>query len=98
MAMKARDRMYRGAGTGLVAFGLVLVVLGAILNWAVTVTTTGFNINTIGVILFVVGIISAVIGIALFAFGTNHRAISRESVQYTPNGRERVLEHHDVMP
>jgi uncharacterized membrane protein YidH (DUF202 family) len=90
--------MYRGAGTGLIAFGLVLVVLGAILSWAVTVSTTGFNINTIGTILFVVGIISALIGVALFVSGTNRRAVSRESVQYTPNGQERVFEHHDVMP
>ncbi len=38
--------MNRAAGTGLMAFGLVLVVLGAILDFAVSVTTTGFNINT----------------------------------------------------
>ncbi|HUB69458.1 MAG TPA: DUF6458 family protein [Acidimicrobiales bacterium] len=90
--------MYRGAGTGLIGLGLVLVVVGAVLSWAVTVTTTGFNINTVGVILLVVGIISVIIGGAVFFAGSNRRAVSRESIQYTPSGRERVVEHQDVMP
>lgn len=65
------------------------------LKYAVTVTTTGFNINAVGVILLVVGIISVVNGAAVFVAGSNRRAISRESVQYTPNGQERVMEHRD---
>jgi Domain of unknown function (DUF6458) len=95
---ESEERMYRGAGTGLIALGIVLVVIGAILKWAVNVTTTGFNINAVGVILFVAGIVSALMGIALFTLGANRRAISRESVQYTPTGRERVMERRDVMP
>jgi hypothetical protein len=39
-----------GAGTGLVIFAV-----GAIMRFAVTVTTQGFNIHTIGVILMIVG-------------------------------------------
>ena len=39
-------------GTGV---SIVLLAVGAILDFAVSVTTTGFNIHTIGVILMVVG-------------------------------------------
>jgi uncharacterized membrane protein YidH (DUF202 family) len=90
--------MSRGTGTGLIGFGIVLVVIGAILKFAVTVTTTGFNVNTIGVILLVVGICSVVIGGVMFAMSANRRTTTRESVQNTPSGSERVVERHDVMP
>ena len=57
--------MNRGTGTGLIAFGVVLGVVGAVMAFAVTVTTSGFNINTAGWILLVVGIIVLLIGIAI---------------------------------
>jgi hypothetical protein len=81
----------------LIGLGIVLVVIGAILKFAVTVTTTGFNVNTIGVILLLVGIGSVVIGGAMFAVGANRRTTTRESVQNTPGGSERVVVHHDVI-
>ena len=90
--------MSRGAGTGLIGLGIVLVVIGAILKFAVTVTTSGFNVHAVGVILLIVGICTVVIGGVIFALGTNRRTTTRESVQYTPGGSERVVEHHDVMP
>ena len=62
--------MNRGAGTGLIGLGIVFTVIGAILDWAVTVTTTGLNINSVGVILLVVGICSIVIGGAVFVAGS----------------------------
>ena len=34
---------------------LVLIAIGAVLKFAVSVSTHGFNINTIGVILMIVG-------------------------------------------
>jgi uncharacterized protein DUF6458 len=89
--------MSRGAGSGLIGLGIVLVVIGAILKFAVTVTTTGFNVNGVGVILLVVGICSVVIGGAMFALGANRRTTTRESVQNTPGGSERLVEQHDVM-
>jgi hypothetical protein len=82
----------------LIGFGIVLVVIGAILKFAVTVTTSGFNVHAVGVILLIVGICSVVIGSAIFGLGTNRRTTTRESVQHTPGGSERVVEHHDVMP
>jgi hypothetical protein len=81
----------------LIGLAIVVVVIGAILNYAVTVTTTGFNVNSIGVILLVVGICAVVIGGATFALGANRRSTTRESVQNTPGGSERVVEQHDVM-
>jgi Domain of unknown function (DUF6458) len=93
-----RGEMSRGTGTGLITFGIVLVVIGAVLKFAVTVSTTGFNLNTVGVILLVVGICSVVIGAAMFAAGANRRSTTRESVQNTPSGSEHIVEHHDVMP
>jgi len=47
---EAEGRFDMGAGTGLVIFAV-----GAIIRFAVSVTTTGFNIHTIGVILMIVG-------------------------------------------
>jgi hypothetical protein len=46
----------------------------------------------------IVGICSVLIGGSIFAMGSNRRTTTRESVQYTPGGRERVVEQHDVMP
>jgi hypothetical protein len=42
---------------------LFLIALGAVLRFAVHVTTTGFNLHTIGVILIVVGIVGLVISL-----------------------------------
>ena len=81
----------------MIGLGIVLVVIGAILKYAVTVTTTGFNVNTTGVFLLVVGICAGVIGGAMFALGANRRSTTRERVQNTPGGSERLVEHHDVM-
>lgn len=39
-----------GVGTS-----LVLIAVGAILDFAVSVTTSGFNLHTIGVILMIIG-------------------------------------------
>jgi hypothetical protein len=88
--------MNRGAGGGLIGLGIVLIVVGAILDWAVTVTTTGFNINSVGLILLIAGIVSVLIGLAMFFMGNNRTAVSRESVNYTPGGRERIVEQRDV--
>jgi len=38
-----------------IGVSLILIAIGAILDFAVTVRTSGFNLNTIGVILMVVG-------------------------------------------
>jgi hypothetical protein len=47
-----------GTGTS-----IVLIAAGAILRFAVSVTTTGFNIHTIGVILMVAGVVGLVLSL-----------------------------------
>ncbi len=42
---------------------LFLIAVGAILRFAVSVTTHGFNLHTIGLILLIVGIIGLVISL-----------------------------------
>jgi hypothetical protein len=46
---------------------LVLFAIGAILRFAVTVTTPGFNVHTIGVILMIVGGIGFLISLAFWS-------------------------------
>jgi hypothetical protein len=87
--------MNRGTGTGLIVFGVVLGVVGAVMAFAITVTTPGFNINTAGWILLVVGIIVLLIGIATLVTGSRRSSTTVESIQKTPTGQERVEEHRD---
>ncbi len=46
---------------------IVLIAVGAILRFAVSVTTTGFNIHAIGVILMVVGALGLVLSIVFWS-------------------------------
>lgn len=62
---------------------LLLIAVGAILNWAVSVNGDGFNINTIGVILMIVGAVGLLISLFLFApwsdrYGDRRREVVRE--------------------
>jgi beta-lactamase regulating signal transducer with metallopeptidase domain len=82
-------------GAGLMGFGVVLVVVGAILEFAVTASAKGFNIHTVGVILLLVGIVSFVVGLALMITGGSRRSSVREVTQSTPSGEERTVEQRD---
>jgi hypothetical protein len=46
---------------------LLLIAIGAILRFAVNVSTRGFNLHTIGVILMVVGAVGLLISLLLMA-------------------------------
>jgi Domain of unknown function (DUF6458) len=48
-----------------IGLSILLIALGAILRFAVHVSTSGFSIHTIGVILMIVGVIGLIV--ALFA-------------------------------
>jgi hypothetical protein len=74
-----------------IGVGLFLVALGAVLTFAVNVTTSGFNINTIGVILMIVGALGIVLDLFLFAprrrtpvaaTGGAHRTVVEERNSY----------------
>ena len=47
--------------------GLFLIAAGAILAFAVHVTTNGFNVNTVGIILMVVGVLGVLVDLIIFA-------------------------------
>ncbi len=50
-----------------VVFSLIMVAAGAIMRFAVTVTSTGFNIRTVGVILMIVGGVGFVVSLAFWS-------------------------------
>ena len=87
--------MNRSTGMGLMAFGIVLVVIGAILAWAVTVSTTGFNINTIGIILVVAGAVTFLVSLFVVFVGGSRRSSLHEDVREVPGGQQRTVEQRD---
>ena len=84
--------MSRGTGSGLLGFGIVLVVVGAIMRWAVTVNPDGFDVVTAGGILLVVGLVAALAGLLLLILGGRRSITEREQIMETPHGRERTVE------
>jgi hypothetical protein len=90
--------MNRSSGMGLLVFGIVLGVVGAIIRFAVKVHTTGFNIHTAGVILLIVGILAAVVGLVLLLGGSRSRSSMKESVQQTPSGEVRTQDRFESGP
>jgi hypothetical protein len=46
---------------------LILIAVGAILAWAVHVSTSGVNLHTIGYILLVVGIVGALLSMIFWS-------------------------------
>jgi hypothetical protein len=56
----------RAPGIGL---SILLIAVGAVLAWAISVDTDGVNLNTVGVILFVVGIVGLIATLVLTALG-----------------------------
>ena len=87
--------MNRGAGGGLMALGIVLVVVGAIMRYAVTATTKGFNIHQAGVILLLVGIGVFVVSVLILALGGRSRSTTRTDIQQTRAGQARTEQRDD---
>jgi hypothetical protein len=84
--------MNRGVGTGTMAFGAVLAVVGAIMRFAVRVHPTGFNVHMAGVILLVVGIGLILFGLTAIALGGRSKTTLQDTVQSTPSGEVRTSE------
>lgn len=87
--------MNRSSGIGLMAFGIVLVVVGAIMKFAVTATTSGFNINKAGLILLLVGIGVFVVSLPIIAMGGRSSSTTRSEIRETPSGQERIEQRDD---
>jgi hypothetical protein len=90
--------MNRSSGMGLLVFGIVLGIVGAIMRFAVTAKATGFNIHQAGVILLVVGIAVAVVGLIMLIVGSRSRSTMTESVQETPTGQVRTQDRFESGP
>ncbi len=69
---------------------IVLIAIGAILRFAVTVTTHGFNIHTMGVILMIVGVVGLIITVLWMTMWADRRraAVVRR--------RDGVVVHDDL--
>ena len=78
--------MNRSAGTGLMAFSIVLIIVGAILEFAVTATAKGFNINTVGMILLIVGIVAFFASLVVLFMGGRQRTTITEDIRHAPGG------------
>ncbi len=52
---------------------IVLIAIGAILRYAVTVTTHGFNIQTVGLILMIVGVVGLIITVLWMTMWADRR-------------------------
>ena len=59
------------------AFGIVLVVVGAIMRFAVSAKTSGFNIHKVGDALLLVGILLVILGLIIVGMRARNRARTR---------------------
>ena len=87
--------MDRNSGIGVLVFGIVLVIVGAIMKYAVTAQVSGFNISTAGVILLWVGIAISVVSLLIIVLGGRSRSTTRTDVRQTPSGQERTEQQDD---
>lgn len=71
---------------------IFLLVVGAILTFAVNVTTEGFNINTVGIILMVAGVIGLLLSLLFWSSFSPYR---RRRVD-TALPEERVVEERRI--
>jgi len=69
---------------------IFLLVIGAILTFAVNVTTEGFNINTVGIILMVAGVVGLLLSLLFWSSFSPYR---RRSAGYPD---ERVVEERRI--
>lgn len=56
---------------------LLLIAIGAILRFAVTVSTNGFNIHTVGVILMIVGVVGLILSLLYMTMWDRRERIVR---------------------
>jgi uncharacterized membrane protein len=87
--------MNTSSGIGLMVLGVVLVVVGAVMKFAVSAKTSGFNINKAGLILLFVGIGVFVVSVLILAVGNRSRSTTRTDVRETPSGQERTEQRDD---
>jgi beta-lactamase regulating signal transducer with metallopeptidase domain len=80
-----------------IGVSLILIAVGAVLAFAVHVTTTGFNVNTVGYILLVVGAVGALISLVFWSSWGGMRGARRTVVDEGPVSRRRTVVEDDVV-
>lgn len=80
-----------------IGVSLILIAVGAVLAFAVHVTTTGFNVNTIGYILLVVGAVGALISLVFWSSWGGVGGARRTVVDEGPVSRRRTVVEDDVV-
>jgi hypothetical protein len=76
---------------------LILIAVGAVLAFAVHVTTSGFNVNTVGYILLIVGIVGALISLMFWSSWGGFGGARRTVVDEGPVARRRTVVEDDVV-
>src|SRR5580700_7782964 len=87
-----RPKSLLGVKVGIVS-SLVVFAAGAILRFAVSVSSTHFNVNTIGVILMIVGAVGFVLSLIFWASWGGFGGYRRER---TVIERDPMYRDHDV--
>src|SRR5581483_4904155 len=77
-----------------IGVSIILIAVGAVLAFAVHVTTSGFNVHTVGYILLVVGIVGALLSLMFWSSwgGFGSRAVVEEG----PATRRRTIIEDEV--
>jgi hypothetical protein len=77
------------------ALGIVMVVVGAIMRFAVSAKTSGFDIHQAGVILLLVGIGVFVVSLFIIVLGGRSRSTVRTDIRETPSGQQQTEQKDD---
>jgi len=75
---------------------LILIAVGAVLAFAVHVTTSGFNVNTVGYILLVVGLVGGLISLAFWSSWGGVGSRRRTVIDEGPAPRRTVVQDEVV--
>jgi hypothetical protein len=65
-----------------IGVSLILIAAGAIMTWAVNVSSSGFNINTVGIILMVVGVIGLLLSLMFWSSWGGPAYMTRRRTTY----------------
>jgi hypothetical protein len=80
-----------------IGVSLILIAVGAVLAFAVHVTTTGFDVNTVGYILLVVGAVGALISLVFWSSWGGVGGRRRTMVDEAPVAGRRTVVQDDVV-
>jgi hypothetical protein len=79
-----------------IGVSLILIAVGAVLAFAVHVTTSGFNVNTVGYILLIVGVVGALISLMFWSSWGGVGGARRTVVDEGPATRRRTVVEDEV--